>query len=302
MARQRVWLAGSGRSGTTWFHNLLGLMPETMKLFEPLNPDFVRLPPLRPPVPHTHARPYLPPTAQSLTWRLFLHAIFAGFYLNDWVVYTYEAPNIQNKATRWQRWKKLRQSQRIVVKAIRSNLLASWIAAHNLAKVVFIIRHPCATIWSQYQKDWQTPLDAFLSDARLRADHLAPYMPVIHQHLQTEWQQRALFWAIDNLVPLHYARTIPMLVVSYERLVLHTENELQRVFAFLEWDVDEATWARLRQRIRPREKALALLERWKNEMPAKAVADILDTTHAMGLTMYDEQPIPHEFDLFTRRL
>ncbi|KPL89215.1 sulfotransferase domain-containing protein [Ardenticatena maritima] len=302
MPQKHVWLAGSGRSGTTWFHNLLGLVPKTMKLFEPLNPDFVRLPPLRPPVRTTHSRPYLPPESSSLTWSLFIKSIFAGFFLNDWVVYTYAAPKIKQKAPRWQRWQQLRYAEHVVVKAIRSNLLVGWIAARNLAKVVFIIRHPCATIWSQYQQGWQMSIDEFLADKKLLQDHLHPYLPIIHQYNRTEWQQRALFWAIDNLVPLHYARTLPLLVVSYEQLVLNTEQELQRVFSFLEWDVDEQTWTHLRQRIHAREKRIDILERWKKEMPAEAVADILQITHAMGLDMYDEQPTPHAFDLFTRWL
>jgi len=167
MPQQRIWLAGSGRSGTTWFHNLLGLIPGTMKLFEPLNPDFVHLPPLCPPVRHTHSHPYLPPRAKSRTWRLFIHAIYAGFFLNDWVVYTYEASKIAKKASRWARWQQLQYAQRIVVKAIRSNLLASWITSQNLAKVIFIIRHPCATIWSQYQQGWRMPVEDFLTDTRL---------------------------------------------------------------------------------------------------------------------------------------
>ncbi len=305
MPRQRIWLAGSGRSGTTWFYNLLGLIPRTMKLFEPLNPDFVHLPPLRPPVRYTYSRPYLPPTAKSITWRLFIHAIYTGFFLNDWIVYTYEAPKITEKASRWERWQQLQHAQRVVVKAIRSNLLASWIASQHLAKVILIMRHPCATIWSQYRQGWEMPVDDFLTDTRLVTDHLRPFMPIIHQHRQTEWQQRALFWAIDNMVPLHYARharRTPMLVVSYEHLVLETEAELQRVFEFLEWEIDNQTWALLRQRIRPYEQRVARVERWKNEMPAEAVADILETTHAMGLTMYTEQPTPETFDLFRRRL
>lgn len=240
-ADSRLWISGSGRSGTTWLSSLVAARRRTVLVFEPLHPRRVALPPLDPPLVEVYHRPYLRPDADAPDWLALVERLFRGDLQNRWTRYS-----VRPRRTWPGLWLRHLGSPTRVVKEIRGNLLCGWLSRRANARVVHVVRHPCATLTSQRRAGWGGELDSFLCNEQLVEDHLSDSVDYLRS-LTDEDERRAARWAIENVVPLRQAELNDILVVRYEDAVRAPWDVLERIFAHAGWTLDDAD----RRRIEP---------------------------------------------------
>ena len=237
----RLWISGSGRSGTTWLSSLVAARHRSVLVFEPLHPRRVPLPPLDPPLDEVWQRPYLRPDANAPDWRALVDRLFRGDIQNRWTRYS-----VRPRRTWPGIWLRHLTAQTRIVKEIRGNLLCGWLSRSAGARVVHVLRHPCAALASQRLAGWGGELDSFLSNDQLVADHLADSVGYLRS-LTDEDERRAARWAIENVVPLRQSQADDILVIRYEDAVRAPWETLARIFAHAGWTLEE----RDRRRIEP---------------------------------------------------
>ncbi len=284
----KVWIAGSGRSGTTWLGQLVGAVPGTSSVFEPLHPERVRLSRATVDLMHSNTRPYLGPEETSRSWSRLIKDIYRGRYDNDWTRQGFEGI-----AEHWTIGDHLRDALagKRVVKAIRSNLLIGWLARTTDVKVVYIIRHPCSTILSQKTAGWAMDPKGLLASRRLVREHLAQFEWLGEGEFGSEAERRAVFWSVENLVPLRQAVGGMFHVVTYEALVTDPVAEAGKLFAYLGWQLDDDDWRRVEQAAGP--PSTSRLGRWAKEMEGAEVDEILSVVARFGIDLYDRDLMPH---------
>jgi hypothetical protein len=294
---QVVFLAGCGRSGTTWVQELINYRQDHRVLFEPFWPEKVHF---LPPQPSTHL--YLRPDDPAPHFQPHAMRILRGEFTNPWADRT-NAPGVY---------------QRRLIKDIRTNLLLQWLTTQMPSlKVVLLLRHPCAVGLSQRKTGWPSDQASQLRELTMQpaifADFLNPFVPLI-EATHDPFEMNILRWAIQNYVPLkqfglHPAEIGPatgaqssqaqILLLFYERLCTNPEAELTRLFAFLDLPLGPELFARLHK---PSLTAVyspteivgeTLFDAWRSKVSPKQIARAVAILHHFGLDqIYNAEAMP----------
>lgn len=293
----RVWLAGSGRSGTTWLGLLLAAPRSSALLYEPLHSWYAQFPPdLTPSISDAGDRPYFRTDAEMLSWKHYIEHILGGSGFTRRTLFAGRRPHDRPHAL----WRAL-TGKRLVVKEIRSNLMLGWLARTFDLRIVLLVRHPCATVASQASRQWGTKrnvVEVLLRQPELVQDHLKEDLEQLTPAvLDTPVKRLAARWALENRIALEMAaRDDRVLTVAYESLVMCPRSELERIFTFLGWDLSKSDWRRVMPRSRKGLNYVVppaeLLGRWKSRLSAQEIADILAVVHSLGIDLYDEASLP----------
>jgi hypothetical protein len=226
------FIAGSGRSGTTWILDALATANRLRPVFEPLHP-YISEPGRR------YAHRALSADEEHPALKEFLLGVCAGRGPRLWTQYRHQrrwlippADEFWSKrdAGRTKRhWGKfLREVPRMtadgfrrqpLIKCIRANLMLPWIARHLPCRVVLVVRHPGAVVESELRGRWNASyaLDRFRDDARLHDLTHGKYRPLLARNL-THVEGLALRWVIENQWVMETARAHGIPVVHYEAL------------------------------------------------------------------------------------
>jgi hypothetical protein len=208
--RQTVLLAGTARSGTTWLMELLNFDDHYRSLFEPLHPRLVADRGFRP-------IQYLQPGNLDPGYYQPLAAVLAGRVRHSWT----------DKFNR-----KIWVRQRLI-KCIHANLLLKWVKVNfPEVPIVLLLRHPCAVANSRLKLGLPAPIDQFLAQEPLLADHLAPFAGLL-QTASDPFERHILMWCVEHYVPLRQLGESERSLVFYEHLVSRPASELERLCAFV---------------------------------------------------------------------
>ena len=124
-------------------------------------------------------------------------------------------------------------------------------------------------------------------------------IPEVVKKIKTRAEIKALTWAIDNYIPLHYWKPEKFIVVSYEKLVLDGEMELKRIYS--EWGMNVPQEALLHLRKRSKEaRSWAEFEKsgrkklgvWKKYLSQNQIKSILDIVHQFGFSEFTDRIEP----------
>jgi hypothetical protein len=212
-AEDAAFIAGCGRSGTTWLAELLTLAGGSRYMFEPFHP--VRSP-LRRDFP---ARLYLGAGDDEPEREAAARRVLAGGVRDMWI------DQYNDRALPRKR----------VIKDVWSNLRLGWLKAlAPRMPSVLVLRHPYPTVASQLRTgwDWHVEPDVFVDQPRLMERHLAQFERSIRL-AEPGLERHVVAWCIDALVPLRELRPGDARVVFYEHLVSHPDRELGSLFAFV---------------------------------------------------------------------
>jgi Sulfotransferase family len=204
-----VFVAGSGRSGTTWLVDLLNADRSYRVIFEPLT---FRLGALGGRQLPRYVRPSTRDPELTATVERILLARF--------------------KSTQWTaRGNDRLFSTRRIVKDVQSNLRLAWMReSFPPFPIILIIRHPCAVAASRDRLRNVRPIDEFLEDSRLVEDHLAPLAEQLTR-LESPFEVEIARWCIETHIPLkQMAEGLELEVVLYEQLVSNPSQVLEPVF------------------------------------------------------------------------
>jgi hypothetical protein len=231
--RGRIIL-GSGRSGTTWVQDCLAAANGLRPIFEPLHEGESEL-------GSRFAYRMLTPGDSCEELECYFRDLSAGRIRSLWIDYRGRRqllfPTPSKLATVrgfrgwiWL-WRKhfadrhdLREGTRqreTLIKCIRANLMAGWLSRKLGFRTALLVRHPCASVESQYRNAsaWnpEPVMDRYRSDKRLHEETDGAYLPLLNSRL-TRLQALTLNWVIENQVPVARAVSEGYTVIYYEHL------------------------------------------------------------------------------------
>ena len=223
--RDSIFLAGSGRSGTTWASDIINYRSEYRYVFEPFYPDRVDL------CKGFKPRQYLRPGERSERFVGPARTILTGEIRNGWT----------------DRFHKRFVARKRLIKDIRANLLLRWIFENFPGMpIILLLRHPCAVIESKIKLGWRPELGVLLEQEELMEDFLAPFEETL-LHARTDFEKHLLIWCVENYVPLRQFAPAEIHISFYENLSEEPRDEVGRLFAFLGKEFDERVLARMKE-------------------------------------------------------
>lgn len=279
-----ILLVGSGRSGTTWISNVLSRSPGIQQIFEPLNPvwdeetrNLTRWHPIR-----LHPRSYyIRPSEESPQWKDFLERILKGQVRSLWTDpdRTSFFPN------------------RFLIKSIRANLMLGYIYDNFKPKIIYVTRHPCATIYSRLALGWQADVNDILHQEELVEDFLHPWVKYIEKE-KDNLGGHAVWWAIENSIAKLHLESRCHLHITYEQLCMQSENKFSDIFLWLGIQ-EPADYRKILNRPSRQSRkevkyqsTLGRLWTWSKHLSSEDQKRILVWADRMGATNYDESFLP----------
>lgn len=216
--RKTVFVAGMGRSGTTWLAELLNFRNEYRFIFEPFDPQRVAL------ASAFEEHPYLRELDTRRKYLAPARAIVTGMVREHFVD---------------QHNRKLICGQRIV-KEVHANLFLRWLYRQFPGMpIIMIVRHPFAVAASRERTGADKDLaQNFLGQTDLVVDFLRPYVDVM-MSCATPFERQIASWCIEYGVPLSQFRSGELCVVFYEHLVADPQPTMRRILAHLNKPFDE---------------------------------------------------------------
>jgi len=306
-----IIVAGTPRSGSTWIMDLLGWLPGYTILYEPFHPQWFR-------ESYTlslQSRPYLPLESSWIEGEKYVKKVLSGKIISENPYFVHDKINSKFIVHRL-------LSNKLIVKSIRANRLLPWIHHNFKVKgIIFIIRHPCAVIYSQLKTGYTgyhrltngNFKDIIPDKNQLRKEviKIEPYHPgIIEKIKEIEGQEEILtvIWCIDNLIPLSYDQSSSWYILPYERLITKGIKEVKNLFNWLEKDIPVETLkqfnipsivTREKEPLKVTEKNYQL-SKWKRNLSNNTVKRILKIVSDFGLRFYTEnlEPDYHNLENF----
>jgi hypothetical protein len=248
--RNSIFLAGSGRSGTTWASGIINYKNEYRYLFEPFHPGKVGI------CAGFKQRQYLRLEDRREEFLRPAQTILSGALRSRW------PDHLQTRFV----------SGRRLIKEVRANLMLAWIRANfPEMPIVFVLRHPCAVANSMLKLRWKPVLDTLLSQEELVEDFLEPVEEEMRS-AKSDFERHVFSWCVENYVPLKQLRRDEVHLTFYENLCEDPESEVKRLFAFLGKDYDENVLAKMKRPSlysRPRSAILSgerLVDGWRKDL------------------------------------
>lgn len=219
-----VFVAGSGRSGTSWLSNIINHLNEFRYIFEPFAPAQVRA------FRHFNVRQYLRPSNNDSRFIEPVHALLEGRLRNQW------ADHLNRRCI----------SKKRLIKEIRASLFIKWLVTHfSEVPIVFILRHPCAVVLSQLKTQWWSA-DSDYEQALGQSDLVEDFLGTMIRELDalsSAFERLIGLWCVENIVPLTQLAPNEVHLIFYEHLCTQPETETRRLFSFLGLRSDEAKLA-----------------------------------------------------------
>jgi hypothetical protein len=271
-----IVMTGSPRSGTTWLSEILHTIPRSCILHEPIRPYSV---------PEIDAlglgwRPYIAPEVDWPETEEFMRRVLTGQIL-------------YRHTTRRASLVEILRNEHWIIKFGRANRLLRWMTEKfPIRTPILLMRHPCAVVASQMRHPSWSPAASPYVDSRFLAAY--PWVSDILTDVETWEEALAATWCMDYFAPLSTPKPRPWLLVTYEKLVRHGEEEIGRIFDTLELEVPKSAVKGLRAPSKSaREDAPILsgedpLAGWTKHLSKEQVKRILYLVSTFGLDFYGE--------------
>jgi len=221
------------RGGSTWFTNLINALPHSAKIDGPLYqgafiPDGTmpsgkvsKLKSLNELDLHFHQ--YIPHNADWPEAKDFFQQLFSQHFYTP---YLFQETSLSE----------LTKARRFVFKFYHASLMMPWIVENFDVKSIFLVRNPYAVIASQlnYYAFEQTILTGQYKIPTFRFSEFFDQYEDILTEIKKPEEILAARWCL-NYMPLvsNPDNNRKWLTVSYESMLLHKEQELERVFNFI---------------------------------------------------------------------
>jgi hypothetical protein len=282
-----IVLVGSGRSGTTWLAQVLTHAHGIQQIFEPLfpvwNKEVRALTGWDTADPYVRAK-YLRPGGSYPLWNDLLYRILIGQYRNYWTDYERNSyfPN------------------HFLIKEIRANLMLGYLCDRFLPKIIYVMRHPCAVVYSRLSapKTWYADVGDILNQEDLVEDHLRPWVRKMEK-VTDVLQAHAVWWAVENFVALQHLSNYSHFFVTYEEVVLEPKRKAKEMLTWLDISPDTrklknavAQPSRMMHNNAEYGSKFGPLSKWKQKLPSEDQSRILYWAKELGIPYYNEDIYP----------
>lgn len=204
-ASEAIVIFAHGRTGSSWLQEVLSDRTAMQPIHEPLSPRHMRRVGSlvgRADPPGYISSPYLRPNADAPEWRTLLEDILRGRVRNSWT-----NPTIHHMFPRG-----------FIVKVIRGNLLAGFVAQNFAPRIVVLERHPCAVLASRLSAGWRADVADILTQPQLIEDHLADHAEELSRHTGDPVASLAIWYAVETSICRRQLATTQHVRVRYEDL------------------------------------------------------------------------------------
>jgi hypothetical protein len=276
--RKTVFLAGAGRSGTTWVSNIMNYDNRYRDMFEPFHSHYVY-------ESRRFVYPlYIRPDDKSGNYVRPVRRILTGQIRHPWI----------------DRLNRRLVVNRRLVKEIRANLWLKWLKTNFPdLPIVLLFRHPCAVAESRLVLEWPTRLAQYLAQDELMRDHLEPFRDLMVS-AQTPFERHIIVWCLQYYVPLHQFRPGEIHVAYYENFLAKPEEEIAELFAYLKQPYDNRVFDSLKKRSATaylrgaaRAESSNLGESWKRYFGPAEIHRAVEILSYFGLNdVYGEGSLP----------
>jgi hypothetical protein len=281
-----TFIAGMGRSGTTWVGSIVNHDFSYRILFEPFRPHHV------PAAAAFGPFGYVRPADRDPAKLTAAESILSG-----------RTP--RGTLDRDHRGLIFR---RRLIKAIRCNLMLAWLRSlRPTMPLVLVIRNPLAVAASWLRLDWghiaggaKLELDVILGQEALLHD-----FPLVRESMRRfdrrdAFERHVFQWCVLHLVPFHQLHTADAHVIFYEDIVRDPLATVRRLAEYLQVKIDGPS----RDRALPVSKAdflgrgndvdrVKLLEEWRSVLTPQQVTHGREILAAFGLDrLYDADGLP----------
>jgi hypothetical protein len=268
--RNTVFLAGSGRSGTTWVSEMINYRNGYRFIFEPFHPGKVRV------CKNFGRRQYLRPDDRREEYLGPARTILTGAIRGLWT----------------DRFNRKRIARRRLIKDIRANLLLGWMHANfPEMPIVLLLRHPCAVVASRLALGWKDNLAETMEQAELVEDFLRPMEAEIRAS-PGAFERHLFSWCIENYVPLKQFEPGEIHLAFYENFLTRPEDEVRRLFSFLGEPFDARVYRNLR-RPSPLSRGDPSMDAWRRSVSSSQLERAVEILALFGLDrVYGEGAMP----------
>lgn len=206
-----IFLASSGRSGSTWIEGIIASSNEFRVLFEPFERN----------------------QTKSLSQWQYYQYIPKDFY--DYEFYR-AARNIIEGRIR-NRWidqdAKLLFPKKRLIKDIRVNFFIAWLKKNFPdIQLVLLLRSPFSVASSRVDLGWPPEIAGLLTQESLVNTHFANDIDFL-KSVEDPFVKQIAFWSMQNIVPLRELSGSDAFVLAYEDLVHFPAQELERLTSHL---------------------------------------------------------------------
>ena len=221
--RNSVFLAGSGRAGTSWVSEIINYRGEYRYVFEPFHPGKVDV------CKNFGSKQYLRPDDRREEYLEPARKVLTGALRSRWT----------------DRFHRRFVARRRLIKDIRANLLLGWMRANFPGMpIILLLRHPCAVVASRLALRWKDNLSETMGQEELVEDFLRPMEPEI-RGARDAFERHLFLWCIENYVPLRQFAPGEIHLAFYENFLARPEDEISRLFSFLGREFDERVYETL---------------------------------------------------------
>jgi Sulfotransferase family len=271
---EAVFLAGSGRSGTTWLSEGINYKGGYRYVFEPFNPARVGA------FGHFRSKQYLRPDDTREAFLEPARLALTGALRDPWT----------------DRFNAKFVARRRLIKDIRANLLLGWMRANFPGMpIILLLRHPCAVVTSRLALGWKDNLDETMAQEDLVEDFLLPMETEIRA-ARDDFERHLFLWCIDNYVPLRQFARGEIHLAFYESLLENPEDGLKSLFGFLGEDLDGRVYDKLRRPspLSRKDAPLPSVDGWRAQVGTRQLERTVEILALFGLDrVYGEGPMPN---------
>ena len=223
--RDSVFLAGSGRGGTTWVSEIINYRGEYRYVFEPFHPGKVDA------FENFRSKQYLRPDDRREEYLEPARKVLTGGLRSRWT----------------DRFHRKFVARRRLIKDIRANLLLGWMRANFPGMpIILLLRHPCAVVASRLALGWKDNLYETMEQGELVEDFLRPMEPEI-RGARDAFERHLFLWCIENYLPLRQFAPGEIHLAFYENFLVQPDEEIDSLFSFLGKDFDERVYRTLKR-------------------------------------------------------
>ncbi|OKH22869.1 sulfotransferase [Chroogloeocystis siderophila] len=282
--KQAIFLAGTGRSGTTWVSSIINYNNDYRDIFEPFHPYKVSK------VEHFRYRQYLRPDNKQQEFIQPTKDILSGKIRNRWT----------------DQFNQKRFCHKRMVKDIRANFLLKWLNHHfPEVPIILLFRHPCAVVNSKLHLGWGDHLDELLAQPELVEDFLQPFRHEIEAS-KTDFEKQIFLWCLENYVPLRQFAPGEIHLAFYENFCKDPKVEIESLFKFLGKKFDDTVFATLNKPSATSRKESAIItignvvDSWKKYITNEQLQRAMEILSLFGLdAIYSQDPLPNAKGAYT---
>jgi len=283
--KNSLFLAGVGRSGTTWVSDIINYNNDYRYIHEPFHPYRVKE------ASNFRYIQYLRPENRELRYLEPAKDLLSGRVRNRWT-------DSVNKTI---------FARKRLIKDIRANLLLKWIHSNfPEIPIILLFRHPCAVAnswlklgWGQEDHGSKSDIEVCTSQAELMEDFLEPFREGIAK-AQDDFEKHIFFWCMQYYVPLKQFKYGEIYLCFYENLCENPHEEIKNLFGFLGRKFDEkvlgilGTPSSLTREDSAIVKGTSLIDSWREYVSAQDLKNALKILSLFGLEkIYSSDSMPN---------